>query len=106
MTTPTNIHLSVRRWHDRVNGNSYFAARVYADGIEVARLPFQYGYGSQPDATALVDSRDALPVLATAKHSAYLGSACRELGIAFTEDDVAGCLKRDVKAHGKAEVSA
>ena len=57
-------------------------------------------------ATALVDSIDALPVLATAKHSAYLGSACRELGIAFTEDDVAGCLQRDVKAYGKAEVAA
>ena len=104
MTTPTNIHLSVRRWRDRVNGNSYFAARVYADGVEVARLPFQYGYGSQPDAEAMVAAREA--GLFAGSEWTYLGRACREAGVAFTEDDVKGCLKRDVQAHGKAAVSA
>jgi len=95
---PTNIHLSVRRWRDRVMGNSYFSARVYADGAEVARLPFQYGYGSHPGSVAVIAAREA-GILPDGREC-YLASACRELGIRYTEDDV-GALKREVMAHGK-----
>lgn len=91
---PTNIHLSVRRWRDKTHGNSYFSARVYADGELIARLPFQYGYGSAPDATALADT------YGSASGLAYLSSYCRELGIRYTEDDC-NALKRDCVAHGK-----
>jgi hypothetical protein len=49
----TKIRAVVRRWHDDVCGNSYFSARVTvecADGHERAFLvPFQYGYGNQPE---------------------------------------------------------
>lgn len=91
---PTNIHLSVRRWRDKVNGNSYFSARVYADGELIARLPFQYGYGSAPDATALTET------YGRATPYAYLSGYCREHGIRYTEDDC-NALKREVIAHGK-----
>ena len=94
-----SIHLSVLRWRDKVNGNSYFAARIYADGREVLRLPFQYGYGNQPEAEAVRAAREA--GLLPAGRACYLGSACRELGIAFTSDDNKA-LKRDVRAHGAA----
>lgn len=95
----TNIHLSVRRWRDRVMGNSYFSGRIYVNGEEVTRMPFQYGYGSQPDAMALVALREAGVSLDS--RAAYLGSACRDAGIAFTEDDCT-VLKRDVQRHGAA----
>lgn len=36
-----------RRWRDKVNGNTYHAARVLVDGELVAVAPFQYGYGDQ-----------------------------------------------------------
>ena len=41
-----SVFVDGREWFDRVNGNSYFSARVFVDGVEVARVPFQYGYGS------------------------------------------------------------
>ena len=103
--TTRSIHLSVRRWRDRVNGNSYFSGRVYVDGVETVRMPFQYGYGSQPDAEAAACMK-ALPGVfgegneAYADRYSYLGRICRESDIEFTEDDVDGCLQRDVKAHG------
>lgn len=43
------IATTVRRWFDRVNGNSYFSARLeipHADGFHSLIVPFQYGYGS------------------------------------------------------------
>lgn len=42
-----SINVHGKTWFDSVNGNSYFSARVEIDGVEVARLPFQYGYGDQ-----------------------------------------------------------
>ena len=39
------IDIHAKEWFDRINGNSYFSARVSLNGVEVARLPFQYGYG-------------------------------------------------------------
>ena len=53
------IHISVKRWKDKVNGNSYFSGLIFRDGQIVARMPFQYGYGSQPDAVAAVELRNA-----------------------------------------------
>lgn len=97
MTKPVSIHLSVMRWRDRINGNSYFAARVYADGKEIARIPFQYGYGSHPDEVALSAVAEYFDYLPSDRR--YLGAACRAAGIEFTCDDYNG-LKRDVKAHG------
>jgi len=33
------------KWHDRVNGNTYFSCRVYDDRSEkVFYIPFTYGY--------------------------------------------------------------
>ena len=36
-----------RLWHDKINGNTYHSARVFVDGVCVAAVPFQYGYGNQ-----------------------------------------------------------
>ena len=42
-----SLFIEAREWFDKVNGNSYFSARIWVDGGQVAILPFQYGYGSQ-----------------------------------------------------------
>ena len=96
---PVNIHLSIRRWHDKVYGNSYFAARIYADGLEIARIPLQYGYGSQPVAVALVAARQA-EIAFGDTGACYLNSACADAGIRYTEDD-AKATKREALNHGK-----
>ena len=51
MSNKTKIERSLfiegREWFDKINGNSYFSARIWVDGGQVAILPFQYGYGDQ-----------------------------------------------------------
>lgn len=42
-----SIFVEARQWFDKSGGNSYFSARVWVDGVAVAVLPFQYGYESQ-----------------------------------------------------------
>jgi hypothetical protein len=42
-----SLFIEGREWFDKVNGNSYFTARIWVDGGQVAILPFQYGYGDQ-----------------------------------------------------------
>ena len=42
-----SLFVEGREWFDKVNGNSYFFARLWVDGGQVAILPFQYGYGDQ-----------------------------------------------------------
>ena len=39
----------IKTWFDRINGNSYFSARVFNLKNELIKtIPFQYGYGSHP----------------------------------------------------------
>ena len=42
-----SLFIEGREWFDKVNGNSYFSARIWIDGGQVAILTFQYGYGDQ-----------------------------------------------------------
>jgi hypothetical protein len=42
-----SLFVEAREWFDKVNGNSYFSARVWVDGEVITVLPFQYGYGNQ-----------------------------------------------------------
>ena len=42
-----SIFVEGREWFDKANGNSYFSARIWVNGGQVAILPFQYGYGDQ-----------------------------------------------------------
>lgn len=39
------LEVQAKEWFDRINGNSYFSARVFLNDKLVATLPFQYGYG-------------------------------------------------------------
>jgi hypothetical protein len=40
-----SIFIECREWFDKVNGNSYFSARIWVNGGQVAIIPFSYGYG-------------------------------------------------------------
>jgi hypothetical protein len=57
------LDLNARTWFDKVNGNSYFSAKLVLDyGTEAQReyfLPFQYGYGDQYQYEALNELKRA-----------------------------------------------
>jgi hypothetical protein len=40
-----SVFIECREWFDKVNGNSYFSARIWVNGGQVAIIPFSYGYG-------------------------------------------------------------
>jgi hypothetical protein len=42
-----SLFIEGREWHDKTYGNSYFSARIWVDGGQVAILTLQYGYGDQ-----------------------------------------------------------
>ena len=42
-----SLFIEGREWHDKTYGNTYFSARLWVDGGQVAILTFQYGYGDQ-----------------------------------------------------------
>jgi hypothetical protein len=90
------IHISARRWNDR-NGNTYHTARVYADGVQVASVPFTYGYGSHYETTA-EEAMRANGLLSDKDERQALWNYCREHGIAFVSDVVDVTRRRDLHA--------
>ena len=42
-----SILITGRRWFEKTNGNTYFSAKAYIDGIDVSKIEFEYGYGDQ-----------------------------------------------------------
>ena len=40
-----SMFIECREWFDKTYGNSYFSARIWINGGQVAILPFSYGYG-------------------------------------------------------------
>ena len=48
-----SLFVEAREWFDKSGGNSYFSARIWADGNLVGILPFQYGYENHYESVAL-----------------------------------------------------
>jgi hypothetical protein len=48
-----SVFVEAKAYFDKTGGNSYFSARIHIDGKETIRLPFQYGYESQYQYSAL-----------------------------------------------------
>ena len=46
------IHVSGKRWFDKVNGNTYHSSKIYIDGNFFDRVNFAYGYGDHYLTTA------------------------------------------------------
>lgn len=61
-----NIYAVIRRWFDKVNGNSYFSCRVTVPITEGKRIsfviPLQYGHGSQPQ-SEIIETLSRLNIL-------------------------------------------
>lgn len=98
------LDITAKEWFDRVNGNSYFAARIVVNfGLKSEQtilLPFQYGYGEQyiyAAATELVNRE----ILAEAAYKNAFTMRCRDNGIILRYSKQENCLKRDVKAFGE-----
>lgn len=94
------IDIQGKKWFDRVNGNSYFSARVTINfGLENEKtvfVPFQYGYGDSYKHTSIEALREEglLPDNTPSwecfeKHCIILRSSLRDK-----------CLKREVIAWG------
>lgn len=90
-----SIFVEAKTWFDKTGGNSYFSARVYVDGKEVARLPFQYGYDSQYRYSAL----EWLKANGYAKNEASLWHL-KEQGVAVY-DTIQKAKLSEVKAWGE-----
>lgn len=92
-----SVFIEAKEWIDKTYGNSYFSARVYVDGQEVARLPFQYGYETMFEHQALKELNNIGLVSAR-----YLWEL-REAGIAtYTAKTPAN--KQQVKMFGNSQI--
>ena len=99
-TKVEKIHVEVRTWWDKINGNPYFSAKIYVNSEDVGLIPF--GYGS--DDHAIDEAADLLA------REGYLpegsGSPAwyfRENGIKFSQS-IVPVLKRNVIAFSKGEI--
>ena len=93
-----SVMIHGKQWFDKSAGVTYFSARVMVDGKEVARLPFQQGYGSQ----YVYEAQKALTSLNLIPDNARpLWTLRDNLGIAIYEVLEADLSKREVVGWGK-----
>lgn len=101
-----SIYLATKRYWDKTGGNTYFASRVFIDGKEVARLPFQYGYGSADEAAAIqaLVTFGFIPETDSTRQSRPLWYVARENGAVFYQTPIDGFYRmREVKAWGEGD---
>lgn len=84
-----NYHLSIKRWRDKINGNSYGSARLYGDGQLLHVIPFQYGQVSHFEWRTAEFLGSKLSLL----------RAIHDGGHTLTQD-IAWVTKREAKSHG------
>ena len=91
------IDINAKEWFDKVNGNSYFSARVTLDyGMESEQsfvLPFQYGYGDMYRQATIkaLKGRGLMP-----EYECF-GTFCENYGVIVRSNIQRGCLKRELK---------
>jgi hypothetical protein len=92
------IDLQAKQWNDKVNGNSYFSAQITLnfgqDTQKIICLPFQYGYDSCYEYSALkaLENENLIPAGAGS-----LWSWCRENKVVFNSSKKEKCKKSEVK---------
>lgn len=47
MKKGSKLHLEVKRWNNKINGNTYHRVKVYVNGKLIGESKMTYGYGSQ-----------------------------------------------------------
>lgn len=97
------IDITAKEWFDKVNGNSYFSARVTLNfGMKTEKticLPFQYGYGDHFRHMAFQELTRSAIIKDCQQNESYWSYANRKKIIMRT-NKVENCLQRDVKAYG------
>ena len=95
----TTLTIIVRQWFDKTNGNSYYSARVIANGKTVYTFPISYGHG---ELTVLNRTNGVLYELGfqVPKGPDYRDSAAyyeyQEAGIPLTIDTAIVARKQDL----------
>jgi len=72
-----SLVITGRRWFNSREGNTYFSANVYVDGVMTVHIPFEYGYGSHFEWSAWVSLASKLNLDIKAPGSAHLLGARR-----------------------------
>ena len=101
------IEVQAKEWFDRVNGNSYFSARVYINnglkGQRVLYLPIQYGYGDHYMDMAFKAMKEEInkAILKNVKWHYRIWNFCKDNKVSLTYAKQDKCLKRDCVAWGE-----
>ena len=98
------IDIQAKEWFDKVNGNSYFSARITLNyGMQDATdcfLPFEYGYGDFYIDKA-TQELERLGYISPEHYSnggtQALWAYCQDKGIVLRTNKQKGCKKRDLK---------
>lgn len=98
--TIKGVTIREKRWFDKMNGNTYFSAKVYVTHIDSSvtelRLPYQDGYDSATqEVRAMLVNADIAP-----KDAPVLWKFCRENGIEL-HHTTENAKKVDVKRWGE-----
>jgi len=58
-----SIYVEAREWFDKVNGNSYYSARIYVDSrlVHITGMTYGYEYQFEHDAARVLASRGYIP---------------------------------------------
>lgn len=92
----TSLSVIGKEWFDKVNGNSYFSARIIVNDQKIV-LPFQYSYESM----YLQQAKQALINAGFIVSEYGIERYCRENKIPATFQLITKCLQREVKEWGK-----
>ena len=96
-TQKTNkIIITAKEWYDRINGNSYFAAKIELEN-ETLFIPFTYGYEEAYlyAAIDLLIKENYLPT--TVQNFLALRNYCNDNKIVLHQGIQRNCLKRELK---------
>ena len=102
------IDVTVKEWFDKVNGNSYFSARIVLNyGMpdeKTIALPFQYGYGDHYKSQAIRELSDIGIISDLVKYPSggteALWTYCDRHKIILRTNKIENCRKKDLKEYG------
>lgn len=102
------IDINAKEWFDKVNGNSYFSARItlnYGTSVQqVIKLPFQYGYGDcyiDMSNKYLIDNNIIKGKRNENGSYPALYYYCKDKKIILRTNIEHNCLKKDVEYFGQ-----
>lgn len=92
------IQVTAKEWFDKINGNSYFSAKIWLDDELIAVLPMQYGYSD----TYKYESTAKLKELGILKSSSpHCSQIEKDNNVKFLFTKHENCKKKDVEVYGE-----